>query len=332
MRRLSLLFLVLLVAAGCGRYAEFTLPELAPAGEPPPISWEMLPEPVLGRGEPGAWDAADALNPSIIRRNGLYLNLYSGYDGATWHTGAATSPDGVHWTKTGKLLSPDPASWEGDSYIAANGHVLEIDGELLYWYQGGRVPRIGLARSPDGKAWTKLAEPVLGLGPRGSWDERGVADPYVIRVEDRLYMYYLGQDRARRQRLGVAVSDDGVRWWKHRHNPILELGPPRSFDETGLGEPAVWRSHGRYWMLYTARDRQEYRRLGLAVSSDGVSWERISGSAALAGNQPWNEKVVCDPTVEVDGARIRVWYGGGDVAAPAENLNGQIGLAILRLE
>jgi hypothetical protein len=40
--------------------------------------------------------------------------------------------------------------------------------------------------------------------------------------------------------------------------------------------------------------------------------------------------VVCDPTVEVAGGVIRVWFGGGDAASPDENLHGRIGSAILR--
>ena len=40
--------------------------------------------------------------------------------------------------------------------------------------------------------------------------------------------------------------------------------------------------------------------------------------------------VVCDPTVLVEGNVVRVWLGGGNAARPDENLNGQIGLAILR--
>jgi predicted GH43/DUF377 family glycosyl hydrolase len=330
MRSAICLIALLFVLSGCGNYADFTLPRLEPMSALPQLSWEMLPEPVLSRGPAGTWDAVDALNPSVVRRDGRFYNFYSGYDGATWHTGLAESTDGLQWEKLGPVLSPSAGSWEGD-YIAANGAALDVDGEFLYWYQAGRTPRIGLARSRYGRTWSKCPEPVLDLGPRGSWDERGVADPYVIRVEGRFYMYYLGQDRARRQRLGVAVSDDGVEWSKLRGNPILELGAPRAFDEIGLGEPAVWIAHDRYWMLYTARDRKEHRRLGLAVSNDGVSWERISDSAVLEGDQDWNSKVVCDPTVEVDGDRIQVWFGGGDVAAPAENLNGEIGLAILHL-
>ena len=229
------------------------------------------------------------------------------------------------------MLAPDPASWEG-GYIAANGTALDLNGFFHYWYQAGEPPRIGLARSPDGRQWSKEPAPVLGLGPRGSWDERGVADPCVIEAGDRLYMFYLGQDRARRQRLGVAVSDDGVRWRKLRSNPVLEPGPPGAFDETGLGEPAVWSSHGRYWMLYTARDRREVRRLGLAVSADGVAWERVSPHAFLSGEQDWNAAVVCDPTVEENGAEVRMWFGGGDRPRPDERINGRIGFAVLEAE
>ncbi len=61
----------------------------------------------------------------------------------------------------------------------------------------------------------------------GSWDERGVADPYVIRAGGAYYMFYLGQDRARRQRLGVAMSDDGVTWYKLRSQSDSRAGRVR---------------------------------------------------------------------------------------------------------
>jgi predicted GH43/DUF377 family glycosyl hydrolase len=140
-------------------------------------------------------------------------------------------------------------------------------------------------------------------------------------------MFYLGMDRARRQRLGVAMSDDGVTWFKLRRNPILELGAYGAFDENGLGEPAVWRARGYYWMLYTGRDRNEIRRLGMARSRDGVAWEKLP--MVFSGGQPWNSKVLCDPSVLVEGERVRVWFGGGDVARPDQGIDGQIGLASL---
>jgi len=295
--------------AACGKYTDFTLPPVA--GGDPSLTFRFVaqPDPVLPRGE-----FQDALNPSVSGA----ANLYSVWDGRTWHTALATTDDGIHWQPKGIVLSPDPRTWEGN-YMAANGSAL---GDL-YWYEGGPKghARIGLARR--GSPWTKEPAPVLDHGPPGSFDERAVADPYVIRIDPYFYMYYLGQDRAVRQRIGVARSRDGVRWEKLRSNPVLEMGD----DDAGLGEPAVWQSHGFYWMLLTVRNFDETRYLALARSIDGVHWTRLP--ARYAGAQPWNSKVLCDPTVVVEGDTIKVWFGGGDVASPDENLHGQIGFGTL---
>jgi predicted GH43/DUF377 family glycosyl hydrolase len=302
------------------------------------VEWKARALPVLSAGPPGAWDSHDVLNPSVIKTALGYLNLYSGFDGRTWRTGVATSADGISWTKQSQILEPDPATWEG-TYIAGNGAVIEHKSKgdgLGYYYQAGKPPRVGLARARSGfsalKNWKKEPHPVLELGPYGSWDEWGVADPYVIDVSGRLYMFYLGMDRAQRQRLGVATSPDGVTWTKLRSNPVLELGPFGNFDENGLGEPAVWISHGFYWMLYTGRDHAENRRLGLARSTDGVHWEKRP--EVFAGSQPWASKVLCDPTVlvvDVEGGEVRVWFGAGDVARPDEEIHGQIGYGVLSI-
>ncbi len=275
---------------------------------------------MIARGE-----ASDVLNPSVIRFRGGYLNLYSEFDGI-WRTALATSQDGVKWEKRGRVLSP--SGWEGE--IAANGAGLVVGDEILYWYQVGDPPHIALAWSNDGVTWQKRPDAVIQLGPLGSFDERGVADPYVIRVGNEFYLFYLGQDRARRQRLGIARSGDGVKWEKLRSNPILELGAPGAFDENGLGEPAVWSSGGSYWMLYTGRDRGERRRIGLARSSDGVHWERDFRFMPIAGTEPWDREVVCDPSVEVMGDQVRVWFGGGDLPKPDHGIHGQIGLGVLK--
>jgi predicted GH43/DUF377 family glycosyl hydrolase len=318
----------LITLAGCGRYADFTLPTVSEPPQGTGFDFRARQRPVLPHGTPGEFDAHDALNPAIVKRDGIYYNLYSGYDGRTWRTGLAISPDGLDWRKQGVVLAPEPNTWEG-SYIAANGALLLVSDQFWYWYVGGpeELPRLGLARSADARRWTKDPAPVLDPGPRGSWDERGVADPYVIRSGAYFYLYYLGQDRARRQRLGVARSGDGVRWEKLRTNPIMELGEDSAFDENGLGEPAVWEWHGEYWMLYTGRDRDERRRMGLAKSRDGVAWQKLP--PVFAGKESWNEAVLCDAEVERAGARINVWFGGGDVRHPVGNLNGQIGAGTL---
>ena len=99
---------------------------------------------------------------------------------------------------------------------------------------------------------------------------------------------------------------DGLVGEVFRREPVLELL---------LASPSI------------GRDRKEHRRLGLAGSSDGVIWEKLPG--AFAGSERWDNKVICDPSVLIEGDSIRVWFGGGDAASPDENLHGQIGTARL---
>jgi predicted GH43/DUF377 family glycosyl hydrolase len=314
-----------LFLSGCGRYADFTLPPLAGGDPSLAYTFEAQPQPVIEHGAD-----SDVLNPSVVRAPSGLLNFYSAFDGRSWRTVLARSGDGIHWQPGETVLRPDPRTWES-SYIAANGTALLEGGQYWHWFEAGPRDglRIGLARSPNTRQWRKEPGPVLDRGPYMSWDERDVADPYAIRIGAYFYMYYLGQDRAipPRQRIGVARSGDGIHWSKLR-NPVLELGDPGSFDEAGLGEPAVWSSQGFYWMLYTGRDSAENRRLGLARSTDGVHWRKLP--VVFAGTQPWNSKVICDATVLAEGTEIRVWFGGGDVASPDERLHGQIGYGLLR--
>src|SRR5882757_3261750 len=123
--------------SGCGRYRDFTLP-MESGGPSVAWQWQARPQPVLIRGGPGEWDFVDVLNPSVIRQGDAYYNLYSGFDGKTWHTGLAVSADGVAWHKEGKILSPDPATWEAGE-IAANGSALSDESEILYYYQADRL-------------------------------------------------------------------------------------------------------------------------------------------------------------------------------------------------
>ena len=309
--------------AGCGHYANFTLPQVAGGDPALSFAFDEYPQPVLSDPD------GDALNPSVFEWAawGGLANFYSVFDGKTWLTKLMVSNDGgLNWSRRMVVLRQDAEPSQGN-YIAANGSALPVASAILYWYvEGARnAGAINLLRHPF-----KNSRSVLTHGPFDSWDERAVADPYVIYLHPYYYMYYLGHDRAQppQQRLGVARSSDGIHWTKLLANPILAPGPPGSFDEAGIGEPAVWQSNNFYWMLYTGRDFSERRRLGLARSTDGIHWTKLP--TVFEGASAWDSKVICDPTVLVENGDIKVWFGGGDVASPDENLHGKIGYATMR--
>ena len=155
---------------GCGRYADFTLPEPEASGPHAPFAWQASAEPVLGRG-PEAWDSVDALNPSVFRFHDAYWNLYSGFDGRNWSTGAATPSDGVDVEEVGQLIGV--IAGEGSAGQGSNGSALVEKGEFLYWYVSGDPPGIALARSRDGVQFETTPKLVVPVGPRGSFDECG---------------------------------------------------------------------------------------------------------------------------------------------------------------
>jgi len=297
------------------------------------------PEPVLKRGAPGTWDSVDVLNPSVVRFRGKLANYYSGYDGSVWRTGLALSQDGLLWEKSAQnpLLAPGNEGWDR-SFISANGSAIINKDRVYYYFQGldsNGLFQIGLASSEDGVAFKKALLPVLSVGPEKSWDSGGVADPYVIEHAGVYYMYYLGQDSSLIQKLGLARSRDGIKWEKYAQNPVLDVGARGTFDSNGLGEPSVIYSASFFYMIYTGRDALENRDLGYALSPDGVHWKKRSSAGLFSSGslrQEWNSQVVCDTTILQDNdSSFRVWFGGGDKPAPAQKLNGQIGIFILHL-
>lgn len=312
---------------------EFTIKEAGRVSTSPNINVvNNVTTPVLEQGEDGEWDDTDCLNPSVINFNNQYYNYYSGFDGQSWATGLAVSEDGKTWEK----YEGNPVLWVGQAgldneYIAANGSAVVIDNKVYYYYQGVADGKayIALATSEDGKTFTKHGEPILQADSSvGAWDEAGVADPYVIEYDGLYYMYYLGMNNVAIQRLGVAVSEDGIHWIKSVANPILDVGAKDTFDENGLGEPSVVYHAPYFYMFYTGRDAKENRNIGYALSVDGINWKKYSTDGLVDFQVEWNSKVICDTTFLLDAETglLDVWYGGGNIASPDENLNGKIGL------
>lgn len=284
------------------------------------------------------WESEDVLNPSVVYYGGMFFNYYSGWDGNVWRTGLAVSSDGKVWEKTGEYLLDIREDYWDNTYIAANGSALSYADEIYYYYQGTDArsghTQIGLAISSDGYSFEKRSDdPVLIIGESEAWDSHAVADPYVINYDGKLYMYYLGMDCHSVQRLGVAMSDDGINWVKYKNNPIMDLGIHGAFDENGLGEPSVIYKAPYFYMLYTGRNAYEQRNIGFAISKDGINWKKMNIQGIINLNEnDWDNQVVCDTTLleNYDGT-ISVWYGGGNVALPDQGLNGKIGMFIISL-
>ena len=169
------------------------------ATSPDGFNWTRDPEnPVIDIGTPATWDEFEAIHPFVIYDNGQFRMWYNGHDGITQRIIYATSPDGTNWTRYTALPMLEPGvtgSWDDDELGPMC--VLIAGGSYHMWYTGWNTAgdfRIGYATSPNGLSWTKSpANPVLGFGSPGSWDDAAVTCPFVTYV-DSLVMYYGGAD------------------------------------------------------------------------------------------------------------------------------------------
>ncbi len=175
----------------------------------------------------------------------------------------AESTDGIDWTKhtsspggpTVAVLSTTAGAF--DALNVTSPHVLHDGVVFKMWYQGtdsSGVDRIGYATSLDAVHWTKHGPPVLSEGGVGDFDARGVSDPCVILEGATYVMMYAGTGNDFRQRLGLAVSGDGITWTRYAHNPILDLGANGTFDERGLSGPSIFKVGTVFHVWFAGED------------------------------------------------------------------------------
>jgi len=166
-----------------------------------------------------------------------------------------TSKDGFNWSEPRRVFEghADPCVVR----VAENKF-------YLYYCEGGRIAKDGkqvwefknyVATSPDGIAWKNEPEPLLPLGPRGSWDAQSHAGPCVLKLADGFHLWYLGSGSYRGKtawRIGHATSPDGLKWTRSGQEPVLDVGKPGDWDGgTFMHFDIVFRG-GKFLFWYAA--------------------------------------------------------------------------------
>lgn len=174
-------------------------------------------DPIL-RPTPGWYDNDAVYSPTIVNDGSGWVMLYVGHaytklDKIGGRGGvyllAATSPDGIAWTKRPTpVISPGGAlPWMRDG-AAEPALVKAPDGAWYLFFTGlsGEDRVIGVARgaSPFGP-WQIDPAPIVAPSDAG-FDARLVLAPYVIIDGTRARLWYLGSDDRERIRVGYAET------------------------------------------------------------------------------------------------------------------------------
>lgn len=193
--------------------------------------------------------------------------------------------------------------------------VLKEDSLYKMWYAGhdGATSRIGYATSPTGLTWTKYGgNPVLSSSE--SWEIGGIVGASVISDTGLYKMWYTGFDSSGIGRIGYATSPDGVAWTKYGGNPVLDIGPAGSWEDTDVLGPTVLKEGSVYHLWYDGNDGagQSAHRIGHATSTDGATWSKDPANPVLDLGPPggWDWLSVYSPYVVKLGTQYMLWYSG----------------------
>jgi len=279
--------------------------------------WQQYPgNPVIGPGEPGAWDETGCSVLAVVFHDSTYHMWYTSFtpDDRPTDIGHATSPDGIVWTRDPAnpvLTRGAPGEWN-ENYLS--GAAVIHDGTQFHmWYEGedaDRYSRAGYATSPDGSVWTEYSgNPIMEPGPPGSWDGWGVSPKTVIFDGELYSMWYagFGQPPVRGIRIFYAESLDGINWTKHGA-PVLDSSA-FGWDSALVAAPAVIFDGTTYHMWYTGKDVwqgdfEDGSAIGYASSPDGIAWTKYGGNPVVEAVTGY----AYTSAVVFDGSTFRMWY------------------------
>lgn len=187
--------------------------------------------------------------PSVVKVGSTYWLYYSGYDFSThYRIFAATSVDGVNWTREGLVLDIG-APGSLDSVGIEYPNVLYNGTAFTMWYTGIDGPTapnawILRATSSTGLTWTKRGL-ALPRGPPGSLDAYMSWAAYVQMVGTKFEMMYNGNPSATVSDILYAESSDGIGWQK-RGLALTALPGV----EDSVGDPAFLVTGNRSWSVW----------------------------------------------------------------------------------
>jgi hypothetical protein len=171
--------------------------------------WTKDPaNPVLPTGKPNDWDRSGTWDPSVIYEQGVFKLWYGGSTDTRCEWGYATSTDGVHFEKHGRLSHLGQVE---DDYVIhdwAGGRYL-----MYYWNRKYEPEGLYCAQSPDETNFDfARAQPIHIAGL--PYTNTMYKFPHVFQDGGQWFMYF-GQfvrPGCAECWTGYATSQDGLQW------------------------------------------------------------------------------------------------------------------------
>ena len=229
----------------------------------------------------------------------------------------------MRWRKLGLLYAPggrNPKALShamGPTPFVVSNDLIRLYIAHLDEHSVGRIGYVEVKRSDPTRPVAVVEDPVLEIGPPGTFDDNGVVPSSVVQVGNQLRLYYVGFQLQRKipytMFSGLAVSEDAGRTFRRASNvPLLDRGHEELFIRSA---PFVLEADGEWRMWYVCAWGWTHDLSGKIVpqydvrhvaSRDGVAWQSQS-TACLAPQGP-DEIGLGRPFVVRHNGEYRMWY------------------------
>jgi predicted GH43/DUF377 family glycosyl hydrolase len=232
------------------------------------------------------------------------------------------APRFVHIPGPNPILTP-ATGWDQE-FLEASDAIKDGNTYYLYYHAKGNLGyQIGVATSqnPLGPFKRHGDQPLLGIGPPGSWDDKYVACAFILKERsNKYYMFYSAKKEGRDRQLGRNVYDIGMAtadnplgpWTKHPENPLIP-----DFGFVG----SVVKRDGRYWMFNSAplggggEDyamlNRDYGPLSVATADRPEGPWRIHPEPVMRQGEPgeWDDAGISEAEVVYHTGLFHLFYG-----------------------
>jgi sucrose-6-phosphate hydrolase SacC (GH32 family) len=264
-------------------------------------------------------------DPHVIKFDGRYLMYYSipPFEDETnpvkgWGIGIAESNDLINWQKISEI-TPE-GSYESKGLCAPCA--LVVDGKVHVFYQtygNGRDDAICHAKSDDGISFERNATNPI-FKPEGDWNCGRAIDAEVVMFKGRYLLYYATRDpgfEVQIQGVAAAPADTDFNredWIQLTDYPIMI--PEFEWEKKCVEAASVIEYKNQLYMFYAGAYNNEPQQTGIAKSTDGIKWEKLSEKPFLANGKPgeWNESESGHPHIfkDSDGRTYLFFQGNND--------------------
>ncbi len=263
---------------------------------------------------PGQWTDS----PTVFLHNGVFYMYFISIDekvkASGYETHLARSEDLLHWEYVGTIFRRgESGHWDSrqcagyaayfDIAYGGSNTLKKVNGSYYISYLGGNLDgyetdplSMGLAKSADPtdcEGFSRFPEPMLAPADPDvrPYEEKTLYKSFLFHDEKETTGYpyvniYNAKDNENRERIYLAVSNDGEHFERYGDRAVLDL---MTNDPDGIitGDPQIVKIGDLYCMLFFRYRKGEGAYNTFAVSRDLVDWRVWEGTPLVAPEFPW---------------------------------------------